>query len=253
MSTKDDDIDEDKPAPDAERTGSETTASAALGGLLASLGVTLPPLDDEAAWAERDAEVQAQIARRERDGMRGELELRARQLGEPDGGGFPARALRHAIEPRETGPVIAARRWRPVAKNILVLSGPCSIGKTVAACIPALTSSRLWHFARAADYFSSSRYDRKQRRRLIGSALVLDDLGAEVLDAAGNVLADLDELVDTFYAAERPLIITTNLGAAGMKERYPSERTISRLREAASWHEFGAAESLRPPPAAPKR
>lgn len=233
---------------DTKRRGGVAVLADDVASWMAKLGVTLPPLDDEAAWAERDRQVQAQIARRETSEQRAQWERRARVLAEPDGAAFPERALQHAISPRDTQPVLAARRWVPERKNILILSGPCSIGKTVAACIPALHSTAPWHFVRSADYFSASRYDRKERRRLLGAALVLDDLGAEHLDGAGNVLADLDELIDTFYAAARPLVITTNLAAAEMRLRYDSERTISRLREAASWQEMGSAPSLRPPP-----
>lgn len=240
--------DQDDTKDDTKRRGTVAHVSDDIHAWLAKIGVSLPPLDDEAAWAARDRQVQEAISRRISAEQRATWERRARVLVEPDGAAFPERALQHAIAPRETQPVLAVRRWVPSRKSILVLSGPCAIGKTVAACLPALHSTAPWHFVRSADYFSSSRYDRKERRRLLGAAMVLDDLGAEHLDGAGNVLADLDELIDTFYAAARPLVITTNLSAEEMPKRYSSERAISRLREAASWQEMGSAPSLRPPP-----
>src|SRR6185503_16570805 len=43
------------------------------------------------------------------------------------------------------------------------------------------------------------------------SSLVIDDLGAELLDGKGVFKSLLDEIFDAFYSSKRRLIITTNL------------------------------------------
>ena len=88
---------------------------------------------------------------------------------------------------------------------------------------------------RAAKFAANSRYDADAREAwMLAPALVLDDLGAEYLDAKGSFLVDLDELIDTFYGDGRPLVITTNTDAAAFKARY-GERIVDRLRECGVW------------------
>ncbi len=81
------------------------------------------------------------------------------------------------------------------------------------------------------------------------NALVLDDLGAEYLDAKGSFLVDLEALVDEYYGSQRPLVITTNLTAAGFKARYGA-RVVDRFREVGTWFSMDGA-SLRGKRAAP--
>ena len=63
------------------------------------------------------------------------------------------------------------------------------------------------------------------------SRLVIDDLGAEYLDAKGFYLSMLDEVLNDRYAAKRPTLMTTNLDRDGFKARY-GERIADRVREA---------------------
>jgi len=56
-------------------------------------------------------------------------------------------------------------------------------------------------------------------------------------------MADLDELVDTYYGDQRPLLITTNLDREAFKSRY-GQRIADRLRECGRWFSI-ASESLR--------
>ena len=66
---------------------------------------------------------------------------------------------------------------------------------------------------------------------------MLDDLGAEYVDAKGSFLVDLDELIDTYYGDERPLVITTNLTKDDFKARYGA-RIERRVRECGKWLSF---------------
>lgn len=226
------------------RHGDIEDIATALQRALESAG--LSPADD-AAWAARDAEVAAQRKAAEDAERRAVLEHRARELLEPQHG-FPVRALQHAMAPTDTEAMRVVRDWKWRQRNVLVLSGAAGVGKTVAACFPALQSAATWRFVGASEFFASSRYDREARDRLFSSALVLDDLGTEYQDSKGSAAADLDELADRFYASRRPLIITTNISAADLPVRYPLERVLSRWRECAVWRELGASTSLRPPP-----
>lgn len=231
----------------------------------------LPPLDDLEAWAEHDRQVlEARGAGAAEERLRA-TERRARLLIAE---GFPDRAMSTALQvllarargadlpPPPAAPPAAdvvlppcnsvalalARRWVRAKRNILVISGPPGVGKTVAACAIALAAQReRWSFIRSTAFAASSRYERKERESILGGALLLDDLGAEYLDDKGSLMTDLDELVDVYYASARPLVITTNIPVQDFEARYQSLRMVSRLREAALWLEAGPeAVCLRP-------
>lgn len=157
--------------------------------------------------------------------------------------GWPRRAIeaaRAALETREA--IVAVRDWNAETHSVLVLSGAAGCGKTVAAAWWAMHSPRYARhalFLKATEFAAGSRYDQETRDRWRHAhALVLDDLGMEYLDAKGSFQVDLDDLVDTYYADERPLIITTNLKAEGLKDRY-GERVVDRLRECGLVLELG--------------
>ena len=162
--------------------------------------------------------------------------------------GWPVRALDAAEKPDATRPAIARlSAWNVDERNVAVLSGPPGTGKTVGAAHWCLARSEHVEFVRASTFAASSRYNAETRERWYGaSALCLDDLGAEYLDSKGSFLVDLDELVDTFYADKRPLIITTNLDSAAFKKRYGG-RVEDRIRECAVWLVV-AGESMRRAP-----
>lgn len=253
-----------------QRRGS---TGAAIGELVTAALAGQPPLEDADAWARRDEEVQKIIADRAAAAERIRLERRARALTderELGDAALPMRAMEWAAAqlgvPMASAPPAGAVLSQPMqgahfsaGKTILVLSGPCGTGKTAAACWLALQSTyTTWHYAHAARFLAESRYERGRsdlRSVWARGALILDDLGMEYADAKGSFLADLDELVDAAYARRRPLVITTNQPRDDFKKRYPSERLIQRLREAASWREFGSAPCLRPapPPQSPER
>jgi DNA replication protein DnaC len=150
--------------------------------------------------------------------------------------GFPQRAInaaRGADEKRATIARLAS--WDPSERSALVIAGPAGCGKTVAATWWAARQDHAPAFVRATTFAASSRYDRDTRATWFeASALVLDDLGAEYLDAKGSFLVDLDELVDVFYGDRKPLLITTNCSAIDFGRRY-GERVVDRIRECAAF------------------
>jgi DNA replication protein DnaC len=209
-----------------------------LAGGIAQLG-------DELWWARRDAEVASQRAAMEASDQRQRFRRRREDLAEA---GFPLRALEYALAADEDNPVLARiRAWDPKQENVLLLSGSKGVGKTVAATWWALRHEQAPAFARAAMFVASSRYDRDdpagRSRWLRASALVLDDLGAEFVDAKGSALVDLDELIDVFYGDRKPLLITTNCTSKEFIARY-GERIVDRIRECGAFFEW-SGPSLR--------
>lgn len=232
--------------PSVARKKSMTPAGSAIADFMAELRAATAGID----WDAHDAKVNAARERAEARAERERTSDRARLLARPrPGPGFPIRALEVATAPDLTGAPVDALRAYVGDRTILVLSGPVSCGKTVAACWWTLhRSQRSAQFVRASAFAASSRYDREAREELqAAGVLVLDDLGAEYADSKGNLLADLEELVDVFYASRRHLIITTNVPAAEFPARY-GDRIASRLREAGRWIELGKAPPLRPAP-----
>lgn len=59
---------------------------------------------------------------------------------------------------------------------------------------------------------------------------MIDDLSVEHADKGGNLASLLDEIIDTYYGDQRPLIITTNADKDAFKARY-GQRIESRIRE----------------------
>jgi DNA replication protein DnaC len=190
-------------------------------------------------WAEHDARVAA-------DRAPSVLPVLARTPLEDLG--WPARALSEARAADLTRPAVARMLAHDFDKhNVVVLSGAAGCGKTVGAARWAMDRHKRATFVRASTFAAGSRYNAEQREAWYeAQALVLDDLGAEYLDAKGSFLVDLDELVDTYYGGMRPLVITTNCTGKQFQERYGA-RVWDRLRECAKWISV-AGESLRRSP-----
>lgn len=150
--------------------------------------------------------------------------------------GWPARSLDVATTADATHSAVEQiLSWDLTDRNVAVLSGSAGCGKTVGAAYWSISRRERIEFVRASTFAASSRYDQETRARWYGAdGLCLDDLGAEYLDSKGSFLVDLDELVDTFYADKRPLIITTNCTKVEFRNRY-GERVVDRLRESAVW------------------
>lgn len=146
----------------------------------------------------------------------------------------------------------------PTASRILVLAGGTGGGKTTATAWLALKGrDRMPGFIRASELERRGRYDKDLRTWIPErTSLVIDDIGAEVLDGKGVFRSFLDEIVDDFYSSKRRLIITTNLKpkiddahraecvAAGrdpepqFRERY-GDRVRSRVIQIGQWAECG--------------
>lgn len=144
------------------------------------------------------------------------------------------------------------------APRILVLAGGTGGGKTTAAAWLALKSrDAMPGFIRASELERRGRYDKDLRGWIPErTSLVIDDIGAEVLDSKGVFRSFLDEIVDDFYSSRRRLILTTNLKPKitdehraecakdgrdpepQFRERY-GDRVRSRIVEVGQWAECG--------------
>lgn len=139
---------------------------------------------------------------------------------------------------RPTEALAAVKRAVERAGGLYLLLGPPGTGKSCAACWwlssvqPATTAVRTIgrEYVHAQELQAipawGDRWQQLQRR----SALVIDDLGVEVLDSAGALLAGLDALADARYRHGLPLLLTSNLEPAAFKARY-GERISRRIRE----------------------
>lgn len=191
-----------------------------------------PPDMTEEQWAEHDARVAAEQAKRDRERTERLENERMTRLAAT---GIPRRALEIAKACAETAAIAELRKWNFERANVVVLSGPPGCGKSVAAAWWALNSNTLPTWVRATTFAATSRFDRDKRDEwLRAGALVLDDLGTEYIDAKGSFLTDLDELIDTYYGDRAPLVITTNCRFAEFKERYGA-RILDRLTECGKW------------------
>jgi hypothetical protein len=152
------------------------------------------------------------------------------------------------------------------AIDLLVLSGGVGCGKTIAAterCRAFIFATENWNTYDADKYETEPHFkanlpvwttaselaridhfsELAVSRFMDAPLLVVDDLGAEYLDAKGFFAALLDEVVDSRYANKRATIFTSNLDAAAFAARYGA-RVVDRIREAGRFVGCGAT-SLR--------
>jgi len=205
-------------------------------------------LDDR---SRRAAEQRAEVERA------AEQHRRARILS---ANGFPDLALDQAlaisagVDAIETPAAVAARDFvatrmgRDTGRTARVFAGGTGAGKTSAAAFCALQwSAGSAGFIRATELERRGRYDRDGslgKWLKASTLLVLDDLGAEPLDAKGYFVAMLDEIVDKFYADRQPLLITTNISLRQFEERYEA-RVLSRLLQCGTWSACGDVDLRR--------
>jgi hypothetical protein len=149
----------------------------------------------------------------------------------------------------------------PEAPRILVLAGGTGGGKTTAAAWIGLKSTdRMPGFIRASELERRGRYDKELKVWIPErTSLVIDDIGAELLDGKSVFRSFLDEIVDDFYSSKRRLIFTTNLKPKiddaykaecardnrdpepQFRERY-GERVRSRVVQVGQWSDCGNAD-----------
>jgi hypothetical protein len=146
----------------------------------------------------------------------------------------------------------------PDPKSIFILGGGTGGGKTTTAAWLVLKGTDpMPGFIRASELERRGRYDDELKKWVPErTSLVIDDLGAEVLDGKGVFKSFLDEIFDDFYSSGRRLIITTNLlpritdamraeaekqktePELQFRERY-GDRVRSRFVQAGQWAECG--------------
>ena len=125
----------------------------------------------------------------------------------------------------------------------LMLSGNVGTGKTT--LIGSILDT-LMHFGVEAKKFPASDFpvlflgndEITEQQILRGDfceVLLLDDVGADTSDVKfyGNVIQPFVRIVEERYNRRLPLILTTNLSAEGMQERY-GIRTLDRILEMAA-------------------
>lgn len=240
--------DENRTTDDSERTKREASARELVRTFLD--GADLPGEHDDVWWARREAQIAEEKASEAREARR----LRAQFLIGDDCA-FPSIAMKAAVASSVTTPASnIAERYAKSSARVLVLAGGTGTGKTTAATWLALeVGGSAPAFLRAGELEARGRYDHALRGWLRSrSMLVLDDLGAEVLDGKGVFRSLLDEVVDLFYGDRKRLVITTNLRAQRERgdtepqlvERYGA-RVVSRLVQVGMWGECGVRDLRR--------
>jgi len=223
-----------------------------LGDAIAVAGPELPLLGYSPEWwEERDRVIAEERAIDAVQEEQRRMNERANLLRDEE---FPELALVAALAPlEETTAVQIARRFvqaraHGLRTRVLVFGGGVGVGKTTAAawiCVKAQDPRP--GFIRVSALERRGRYDKGLDAWLrTRTSLVIDDVGAEVLDGKGVFRSLLDEIVDTFYANKRTLIMTTNLrpkqatpnDQPQFKERY-GERVWSRCSELGEWGDCG--------------
>jgi hypothetical protein len=147
----------------------------------------------------------------------------------------------------ETAAITAARELLdadPREWCLLVLAGPPGVGKTTAGGFAiaewlrrSRTGAELDERGHGPRFVGVHRLGRLSRYAVAAweaiercPLLVLDDLGMEYLDRGGYSVSVVDCVFSARYAAELPLIVTTNLDLFDFTARY-GERVADRLRE----------------------
>lgn len=208
-------------------------------------------------WREHDRRIDEMKAQK----MTFDERLRmANRAGELRDNGFPEIAIQAAFgELADTTAMRHARHFVEMSnhglrKRLLILAGGVGTGKTTAATwIGMKGADPRPGFIRIAELERRGRYDRSLSDWLEDkTSLIIDDVGAEVLDGKGVFRALIDEIIDKFYANRRTLVMTTNLRPRRKTdteqeqflERY-GDRVWSRLNELGEWGDCGTRDLRR--------
>lgn len=233
-----------------DRTNEPRTAAA-----IGEVRFDPPTLGHSAEWWEnRDREV-AQL--RAQDAALTERSRMTTRAGELRDNGFPAMFVECALgDLDETEAMRWARLFEQTPKKLLVLAGGVGAGKTTAASWVALKGQDPRPgFMRISELERRGRYDKRLDEWLKDkTSLVIDDVGAEVLDGKGVFRSLMDEVVDMFYSNRRTLVMTTNLRPRRKSadeqeqfcERY-GDRVWSRLSQLGVWGDCGTRDLRREP------
>jgi hypothetical protein len=187
--------------------------------------------DDAEAWAKHDRRVAATL---EAEGAASEKLRLQRRIVLLRESGFPDEAIHGALlgQLQQTVALGHAKTFQRLPARMLVLAGGCGTGKSTAATwYAAQCDDERPLFIRAAEVERRGRYDRKLDEQLKqATSIVLDDLGAEIVDSKGVFVSLLDELIDRVYAKRSIAIVTTNLISEQLRERYGA-RMMSRFEQ----------------------
>jgi DNA replication protein DnaC len=243
-----------------------TNGASSLNALLGNVKEVEPPLLGRSLewWEQRDREVaqsKAYLAER------AEQHRMTERAGELRDNGFPEMFVTQALAGlRDTPAMKQARSFAAgifpdnssLPMKLLVLAGGVGAGKTTAATWVALKGADPRPaFVRIAELERRGRYDKNLDEWLRDkTSLVIDDVGAEVLDGKNVFRSLLDEIVDKFYSNRRTLVMTTNLRPIRLPEnerkapndhqeqfyeRY-GERIWSRFSQAGLWADCGTSD-----------
>ena len=142
------------------------------------------------------------------------------------------------------------KNYRPIVEWMtdnkgkgLLITGSCGLGKTLIAkhILPLLIRDSC---RRVINIFTAQELNTKIDEILKMHTIYIDDIGTEsVSKIYGNVRCTFSELCDAAEQRGKLLMITTNLTASELEEKY-GERTLDRLRAITKFVAF-SGKSLR--------
>lgn len=142
------------------------------------------------------------------------------------------------------------KNYRPIVEWMtdnkgkgLLITGSCGLGKTLIAkhILPLLIRDSC---RRVINIFTAQELNTKIDEILKLHTIYIDDIGTEsVSKIYGNVRCTFSELCDAAEQRGKLLMITTNLTASELEEKY-GERTLDRLRAITKFVAF-SGKSLR--------
>lgn len=148
----------------------------------------------------------------------------------------------------DTAAHVVVTAWLATDTPALIVSGGTGSGKTVAA-IRAMEQHTRPQFLRALrigahfERWSADREDGTEPIDFHADLIVIDDLGQEPTEDR-RAMPALEEVLDQRQSARTRTLITTNLNADQIRDRY-SERIRSRLAQIGSFRALSAADMRR--------
>ena len=118
------------------------------------------------------------------------------------------------------------------------LSGPVGAGKTAALALTGRAAAEVGadvQYLSVAEMLARFHDGASPTFFAVSDLLLLDDLGAEYIDARRYNLAKLQQVVDLRWERELPICFTTNLSRKTLLEMPELSRTFSRLDNRCAW------------------